>query len=159
MRSLLLILALFLAVAGRAEAARVRAVRASPPSRLLWIGAHPDDEALIAPIFGTECVERGNDCVIVILTNGSPERAAEVQRAAAALHARLIQWDLPDIFDVTQWGDRSALVARLASTIAAEAPTEIYTFDPRHGSSCHPAPSRRGAHHRPGCSRARRPDR
>jgi LmbE family N-acetylglucosaminyl deacetylase len=137
MRPLLVALTLFLAIAGSAEAARMRAVH--PPARLLWIGAHPDDEALIAPIFGTACVERGNDCVIVILTNGSPERAAEVQRAATALHARLIQWDLPDVFDVSQWRDRAALVTRLASTIAAEAPAVIYTFDPHHGSSCHPA--------------------
>lgn len=93
----------------------------------------------MAPIFGPVCVERGNDCAMIVLTNGSPQRAAEFQRSAAALHARAIQWDLPDVFDVTQWGDRAALVSKLASTIAAEAPTVIYTFDPRHGSSCHPA--------------------
>jgi LmbE family N-acetylglucosaminyl deacetylase len=137
MRPLLASLTLFLAIAGSAEASRIRAVR--PPVRLLWIGAHPDDEGLIAPIFGPACVERGNDCAIVILTNGSPERAVEAQRAAVALHTGLIQWDLPDVFDVSQWGDRAALVKKLASTIAAEAPTVIYTFDSRHGSSCHPA--------------------
>jgi LmbE family N-acetylglucosaminyl deacetylase len=106
---------------------------------MLWIGAHPDDEALVAPIIGPACVERADNCAIVILTNGSAERAGEAQRAAAALHARLTQWDLQDVFDVSQWGDRATLVVRLAATIAAERPTVIYTFDPRHGSSCHPA--------------------
>jgi LmbE family N-acetylglucosaminyl deacetylase len=137
MRPLLASLTLLLAIAGSTEAGRHRAVR--PPVRLLWIGAHPDDEALVAPIFGPPCVERGNDCAFVVLTNASPQRAAEFQRSAAALHARAIQWDLPDVFDVSQWGDRAALVSKLASTIAAEAPTVIYTFDPHHGSSCHPA--------------------
>src|SRR5207244_5537005 len=33
-------------------AARTRAVR--PPERILWIGAHPDDEILISPILGRE---------------------------------------------------------------------------------------------------------
>lgn len=105
---------------------------------MLWIGAHPDDEALIAPVFGPQCVERANDCAIVVLTNSSAVRAGEVQRAADALHARLTQWDLPDVFDISQWGDHAALVARLASFIVSESPTVIYTFDPRHGSSCHP---------------------
>lgn len=136
MKPLLVVLALSLTVIP-AEADRGRAVQ--PPARLLWIGAHPDDEALVAPVFGPVCVERGNDCVIVVLTNGSAERTGEVQRAAAALHARLTQWELPDVFDVSQWGDRATLVARLAATIATERPTVIYTFDPRHGSSCHPA--------------------
>lgn len=107
--------------------------------RLLWVGAHPDDEGLIAPILGPACAEHGNDCAIIVLTNGSSVRASEAQRAAAALHARLTQWDLPDVFDVSLWGDRAALVARLAAAIAVESPTRIYTFDPRHGSSCHPA--------------------
>lgn len=134
-RPLLAALALCLFVAGPSEAARLHSART--PVRLLWIGAHPDDESLIAPIFGPICAT--NDCTLLVLTNGSPQRAAEFQRSAAALHAHAIQWDLPDVFDVTQWGNRAALVSKLASMIAAEEPTAIYTFDPRHGSSCHPA--------------------
>jgi LmbE family N-acetylglucosaminyl deacetylase len=136
MRFLLVAFALSL-VLGPANAQRTRATR--PPVRLLWIGAHPDDEALVAPIFGAACVEQINDCAILVLTSGSAVRSAEVQRAAAALHARAMQWDLPDVFDVSLWGDRAALVTRLASFILAESPATIYTFDPRHGSSCHPA--------------------
>jgi len=134
-RPLLATLALCLAVAAPSGAARLHSART--PVRLLWIGAHPDDESLIAPILGPLCAT--NDCTLLVLTNGSPQRAAEFQRSAAALHAHAIQWDLPDVFDLTQWGDRAALVSKLAATIAAEQPTVIYTFDPRHGSSCHPA--------------------
>jgi LmbE family N-acetylglucosaminyl deacetylase len=122
---------------GSAETGRARAVRA--PVHLLWIGAHPDDEALVAPIFGPPCVERGNDCALIVLTDGSGERADELKRSAAALHSRVTQWELPDVFDISQWGDHGALVTKLATAIALEAPTVIYTFDPRHGSSCHPA--------------------
>ncbi len=136
MRPLLVALALSLA-AGPTNAARLRAVRS--PVRLLWIGAHPDDEALVAPILGAACVEQINDCAILVLTSGSDVRSAEVQRAGAALHAQVTQWDLPDVFDVSQWGDRAALVTKLAAFIVAESPARIYTFDPRHGSSCHPA--------------------
>ena len=120
-----------------AQGQRAHVVR--PPARLLWIGAHPDDEGLVAPIFGPACVDHGNDCAMIILTNSSAVRTGEAQRAATALHSRLAQWNLPDVFDVSLWGDRAALVARLAAAIAAESPTRIYAFDPRHGSSCHPA--------------------
>jgi LmbE family N-acetylglucosaminyl deacetylase len=136
MRFLFVAIALSLAL-GPAKAQRSRAVR--PPVRLLWIGAHPDDEALVAPILGSACVEQINDCAILVLTSGSDVRSAEVQRAAAALHSKATQWDLPDVFDVSQWGDHATLVAKLASFIVAESPATIYTFDPRHGSSCHPA--------------------
>jgi LmbE family N-acetylglucosaminyl deacetylase len=136
MRFLFVALALSLTL-GPAEAQRSHAVR--PPVRLLWIGAHPDDEALVAPILGAACVEQINDCAILVLTSGSDVRSAELQRAGAALHAHVTQWDLPDVFDVSQWGDRAALVTKLAAFIVAESPARIYTFDPRHGSSCHPA--------------------
>jgi len=136
MRFLFVALALSLAL-GPAEAQRSRAVRS--PVRLLWIGAHPDDEALVAPILGSACVEGINDCAILVLTGGSEVRSVELQRAGAALHAQITQWDLPDVFDVSQWGDRAALVSKLASYIVSESPAVIYTFDPRHGSSCHPA--------------------
>lgn len=132
------LMAMLLACA-TANAARVRAVRVPAGDRILWIGAHPDDEGLVAPILGRACVESRNKCDVVVLTNGSAVRAAELQRAAANLHAGAIQLDYADVFDITAWGPRDAIVARLASMITAERPTIIYTFDPRHGSSCHPA--------------------
>ena len=128
--------------------ARTRA--ASPPQRILWIGAHPDDEILVSPIFGRVCVDEHNECAMLVMTRGegggsAEVRSMEMQRAAAMLHATLMHWTLPDVLaDVdAAWsaaaGGHAALVARIAAEIAAVAPTAIYTFDPHHGSTCHPA--------------------
>src|SRR5205085_12438799 len=115
--------------------ARIRAVR--PPERILWIGAHPDDEILVSPILGRACVERNVDCAMLVMTRGegggSPDvRSMEMQRAAEMLHATLTHWTLPDVLtdvDAT-WsaaaGGHAALVARIAAEIAAIAPTVIY---------------------------------
>ena len=39
--------------------ARIRGIHHPPPERILWIGAHPDDEALVAPLLGRACIENG----------------------------------------------------------------------------------------------------
>ena len=39
----------------------------------------------------------------------------------------------------TEAGGHDVLLERINSVIAGESPTIIYTFDPNHGSSCHPA--------------------
>lgn len=134
--------------------ARPRAAR--PPERILWIGAHPDDEILISPLLGRECVEGGAACAMLVMTRGegggSPDvRTVEMQRAAEMLHATLTQWSFADVMadvDAT-WsaaaGGHAQLVARIASEIAAVSPTIIYTFDPHHGSTCHPAHRALGA--------------
>ena len=137
-----------------AAAARTRAVRL--PRAILWIGAHPDDEILIAPILGRDCVERGARCSLLVLTQGEgggsvAVRAAEMQRAADMLHATLTLWtfsDVPTNVDATwsaEAGGREALVTRIATEIAAAAPVVVYTFDPHHGSTCHPAHRALGA--------------
>jgi len=127
-------------------------------SRVLWVGAHPDDEALVAPILGQRC-GRGSDCSMLVMTEGEnglcdrvpscaalpSVRAAEMRAAAARLRSSLTQWTLPDAFAgvAAEWDTRSgghdALVANVAGVIRAFAPTVILTFDPVHGSSCHPA--------------------
>ena len=149
------IAALLLLACALPLAARTRAVR-SPPERILWIGAHPDDEILLSPLLGGACVERGVQCAMLVMTRGegggSPDvRAAEMQRAAAMLHATLTHWTYADVMtgvDAT-WssaaGGHAALVGRIAAEIAAVAPTVIYTFDPHHGSTCHPAHRALGA--------------
>lgn len=134
-----LVIASLLLLALSADAQRVHAVKPPPPQRLLWIGAHPDDEGLVAPIFGRACVERDGRCAVIVLTSGSAVRSAELQEAARNLHAEAIQLDYADVFDVHEWGPSEAIVARLVGLIRSERPTTIYTFDPRHGSSCHPA--------------------
>lgn len=125
---------------------RMRSVGSRPDlTRILWIGAHPDDEALIAPLLGRQCVEGRSDCTLLVMTVGEnggsgTVRAQEMQSAAALLHARLIQWTEPDLMDsvATVW-PRDILVRDIAAVIADVKPTTIVTFDPNHGSSCHPA--------------------
>ena len=112
-------------------------------ARILWIGAHPDDESIVAPLLGWACVDRGSQCEIVVLTRGEnggdpAVRVNEMQAAAALLHAQLVQWDFADTFDPSQW-DHAVLLADLRQAIATFAPTAIVTFDPAHGTTCHPA--------------------
>lgn len=140
-------------------AARLRVVRQPAPERILWIGAHPDDESLIAPLLGRGC--QGSDvCSLLVMTRGErgdcmlpggcggdlgAVRAVEMQRAAELFRVHLTLWTLSDVMvDVAEtWsseaGGREALLSRIASVIVAERPTIIYTFDPYHGSTCHPA--------------------
>src|SRR5207248_1606521 len=94
------LIALLLLAASLPLAARTRAVR--PPQKILWIGAHPDDEILVAPILGRECVERGAQCALLVMTRGegggsTEVRTAEMQRAAELLHATLTHWTFADV--------------------------------------------------------------
>jgi LmbE family N-acetylglucosaminyl deacetylase len=121
--------------------------------RILWIAAHPDDDVLIAPLLGRYCIESGSSCSILVATrgeNGPCElpggctdlgaiREQEMGAAAAFFRARLTQWSLPDVMSdvIAAWGPD--VVDRLEQVISIEQPTVLLTFDPRHGSTCHPA--------------------
>jgi LmbE family N-acetylglucosaminyl deacetylase len=121
--------------------------------RILWIAAHPDDDVLIAPLLGRYCLESGSSCSMIVATrgeNGPCElpggctdlgaiREQEMGAAAAFFHARLTQWSLPDVMSdvAAAWGPD--VVARIEQAITIEQPTVLLTFDPRHGSTCHPA--------------------
>jgi LmbE family N-acetylglucosaminyl deacetylase len=132
---------ILIALATPAAAERRRAARI--PQRILSIGAHPDDEILLAPLLGRECVERGAQCALLVMTRGeaggaADVRSAEMHAAAAMLHATLTLWNYPDVmtgFDAAWPG----AVDAIAFAIESAAPTVVYTFDPRHGSTCHPA--------------------
>ena len=134
--------------------ARTRSIH--PPQRILWIGAHPDDESLVAPLLGRSCVDGRDGCSMLVMTRGEAGcdpsvRSNEMQRAAELFHAHLDQWDFSDVManvDPTwssEAGGHDALVNRIAAAIVAQNPTVIYTFDPNHGSSCHPAHREVGA--------------
>src|SRR2546422_4479037 len=49
---------------------RVHAVRQAPAARILWIGAHPDDETLVAPILGPACARQNAVCTLLVFTRG-----------------------------------------------------------------------------------------
>lgn len=158
MTARLLIVALLLNPCG--AAARVRAVGSVlDGSRILVVVAHPDDEILFAPLLGRRCVAGRAACTLVVMTRGEagqcllPEgcgdlgalRADEMRRSSALLNAQLLQWSFPDVLtDVARaWesygGSRKAVVEQLSAVIAQTAPDLILTFDPAHGSTCHPA--------------------
>lgn len=129
---------------------RQQAVRHPPPETILWIGAHPDDEAFVAPLLGRSCVEQHERCALLVMTRGESGgdvlvRSLEMQRAADFLGSRLTLWSFSDVgtdVDATwsaEAGGHDALINRIQSIIAAETPTVIYTFDPNHGSTCHAA--------------------
>lgn len=131
---------------------------------VLWVGAHPDDEAAIAPLLGDLCIERGAQCTFLVATRGEsgscklsggcqPDLAAvrtqEMRNAAALYGANLVQWDLSDestaspntilkIWAGVSGGD-NALIDRMASVILGANPDVILIYDPRHGTTCHPA--------------------
>lgn len=131
--------------------------------RVLWVGAHPDDESTIAPVLGEACVDGGATCTFLVATRGEhgscarpdnclPDlpttRIAEMQAAAKLYGGAVVQWDLADSPGPTTnevadaWalasGGAEALIAKMKSAIEAAAPDVVVTFDPRHGTTCHP---------------------
>ena len=154
---------LMLALAG--EKPRSRAIHQPPKRHILLVGAHPDDEAFVAPILGRECVEGGAECALLVFTRGErgtcsipagcgdlgSTRTAEMSQAAGLFRANLTLWSFSDASaDIdAAWsaeaGGRDALLGRITSVILSTSPMVIYTFDPNHGSTCHPAHREVGA--------------
>lgn len=144
-----------------AAAAKVRAVQHPPavpsPSSVMWIGAHPDDEAVAAPLLAYWCREQKARCTFLVMTRGangaclrpdgcapdvSSVRAAEAGSASQYFGADSFLLTLEDGGGVEppRWGGggRPDPIAMVADLIAAARPELILTFDPRHGTSCHP---------------------
>jgi LmbE family N-acetylglucosaminyl deacetylase len=81
------------------------------PRSVLWIAAHPDDEAVAAPLLSFWCKEEGARCTFLVFTRGdqgvclesdgcSPDvatvRSAEEAAASQYFGAELILLTLPD---------------------------------------------------------------
>lgn len=155
-------LALVLTVVAMHAGARTRAVRhresLPAPKSVLWIAAHPDDEAVVAPLLARWCLDEGARCGLLVLTRGEagpcmidggchPDvatvRSAEAGAASELFGAEsiLLRYadgggSVPPRWEAS--GDRPPLALRIAAHIEAFDPEVVLTFDPRHGTSCHP---------------------
>lgn len=157
----LLAILLVLAAPASAERGRVLLRFAPPPAatNLLWIGAHPDDELLVAPLLDVYCRERSGRCTIAVATRGeagwcglpscAPDlatvREQELRAAAAYFGAAVVvgafaDGSSPDPAAVLgRWnGETLALDGFLDSLFEVIRPDLVLTLDPRHGSTCHP---------------------
>ena len=128
-------------------------------ARLVWMGAHPDDELYAAPWLAARCLDGKLSCTFVVLTMGEAGRCKlpagcrpdlktlrmhEMRASAALFGATLVQWDLgdgrgADVRTVLErWNSRrgGTLIADVARLL--EGADIIVSFDPRHGESCHP---------------------
>ena len=151
--------------AGKSEASTAASPldQVGPGSTVLWVGAHPDDESVVAPVLAEICLHRKAMCHFLVLTRGEggacglatrcpPDlgtfRSHEMVTAAAAYHAELTQWDwgnaaanTPDD-SLATWVAKSGGADKLLQIMVDELrlvkPTFVVTFDPRHGSTCHP---------------------
>ncbi len=129
------------------------------PASVMWIAAHPDDEALAAPLLARWCGDGHARCSFLVATRGEagpcllpggclPDlatvRSAEAGAASRLFGADVILLSLPDGGGVSRppWAPGTAgspdLAATIAAFIRAEAPELVLTFDPRHGTTCHP---------------------
>ncbi|HVR43426.1 MAG TPA: PIG-L family deacetylase, partial [Thermoanaerobaculia bacterium] len=100
----------------------------------------------------------GSTCAFLVLTRGeagvcelplcSPDlatvREQEMLSSAAIFGARVTQWSLPNVLTGFQsaWPEAGE---RIATAILDERPDVVITFDPLHGTTCHPAHRALGA--------------
>lgn len=137
--------------------------------RVVFAGAHPDDEWGVAPILAEACIEGGATCHFVVASEARSYgcvptiglrdptgctliRREEMQKSAKLFGATFEFFGWEDFFygfnqsgmnkTIADWstaiGDRSFLVARWERVLREQKPTVVFTFDPRHGSTCHP---------------------
>jgi LmbE family N-acetylglucosaminyl deacetylase len=129
---------------------------------ILWLAAHPDDDVVAAPLLASLCRDRLLRCTFVVLTRGEiggcllaggcqPDvatvRSGEMGRASQFFGANLVLLNFSDggglrdgsapAWDA-QAGGHDKLVTSMASLIKSFAPDVVLTFDPRHGTTCHP---------------------
>lgn len=137
--------------------------------RIVFAGAHPDDEWGVAPLLAEACIDGGAKCHFVVASEARSYgcfpsiglrdpgectriRRDEMRASAAMFRATLEFFGWEDFFygfnqsglnnTIADWaaaaGGREALVERWYKVLQEQRPTVVFTFDPRHGSTCHP---------------------
>jgi LmbE family N-acetylglucosaminyl deacetylase len=133
-------------------------------ARVMWVGAHPDDETLASPVLARACIGLGRPCYFFVFNHGdggrcplklgcNPSLAAvrgrELARVAQAYRAELEHhWffnaplpeeSFPPRAAIAQiWRKREDPGALVARAIRRFRPTVLLTFDPDRGFTGHP---------------------
>jgi LmbE family N-acetylglucosaminyl deacetylase len=133
-------------------------------ARVMWVGAHPDDETLASSVLAKACIAEGRPCSFFVMNHGQggecllPEgchpdlgtvRGRELRLVAAAYgatleHHRYFNAPLPvDSFPPrheigARWMEEHDPTDFLVRAIDAFQPTVLLTFDPDHGFTGHP---------------------
>ena len=133
-------------------------------ARVMWVAAHPDDEALVGAILARASLWYGDPLYFLVLTRGEggeccrPEgclpdlptvRAAELRDVAARYHAELQHeafWNAPlpvESFPprheiAKHWKAQKDPALVVAAAIRRFKPDVVFTFDPDRGFTGHP---------------------
>jgi len=133
-------------------------------ARILWVGAHPDDESLVGPILAKAGPTLGNPLYFLVLTHGDggecrlPEGCrpdvrtvrGEEMREVARLYKAQLQLEayynaplpvesFPPRHEIARkWLEQGDPALTIARTIRAFQPDVVLTFDPVRGFTGHP---------------------
>jgi len=133
-------------------------------ARMMWVGAHPDDESMVGSIFAKAGPGMGNPLLFYVLNHGDggecnlPEgchpdvksvRAEEMKHAAALYRADLVLEhyynaplpveSFPPRDEIARiWLEQGDPAPKIARAIRTFRPDVLITFDPDHGFTGHP---------------------
>lgn len=137
---------------------------AKEDARVMWVGAHPDDESLVGPVLARACIGLARPCLMAVMNAGDggeclrPEgcepdlgtvRATELEHVAHAYGAELVHYRYYNApLPMSSFPTREELAARwiaqgdpadrIAELIRRFEPTILVTFDPDYGFTGHP---------------------
>ena len=133
-------------------------------ARIMWVGAHPDDESLVGSIFAKAGATLNNPVFFFVLNHGDggecnlPEgcrpdvktvRGEEMKNVAQLYHARLqiesyynaplpVESFPPRHEIARMWMDQEDPALKIVRAIREFKPAVLITFDPDHGFTGHP---------------------
>jgi LmbE family N-acetylglucosaminyl deacetylase len=136
----------------------------APEARIMWVGAHPDDETLASSVLARACISLGRPCYFFVMNHGQggecllregchPDtgsvRGREMKLVAAAYGATLEHHNFYNApLPVSSFPPRHELGKKwieqhdpadwVSQAILQFKPTVLITFDPDHGFTGHP---------------------